>query len=258
MQSVGLAVCPKAGTTLLELDARKIHHKLPGTGNIAAFLRAIEIRVLRLDTRLERNQLVEIVLLLLHVGPELRNPVPARGNAIAWAKQRLVAEMLHDDGLHRFCAGIRFRPGERACSIEYRYCELFYSNVVSNYLRGRPKARDHRALFVLAPRVGLSLSALSLLPLAVSQFNLDAVVPTSILVALCMGICGWYAVHTIGSVHHDREHRDKLLSDSSKEHEALAYRPEVDPNAVIKLAADGSVMYSNPASRISAHLKSVA
>ncbi|MFC1665532.1 hypothetical protein ACFL17_07895 [Pseudomonadota bacterium] len=116
---------------VLESNLMNEGQDFPGTGNIARFCRHHDLDSLRFDIRLESNQVVEALLVLLYAFPELKNAHPMSLEDELWGQKRIAAALLTKDGLHRFCQLMRYQPAKRQYEVEYPYCEMFFSHVVT-------------------------------------------------------------------------------------------------------------------------------
>lgn len=202
---------------MLRAHRREAERVLPNTAELAATLRDIPVESVRLSTRLESNQIVEVILTLLHVKDHLAEAVPEPDPVSeTWAPRRLAGLMQAGTGFHKFCALMRYCPEEKRYEVDYAYCELFFTHVVNNLVNRYSRARDHRALFAAAPRVGLVVAGIILLWSVVGVSNPMAGLASGAVLALLMGAAAWYAVFTMGSIQYDREHRDALLRDANR------------------------------------------
>lgn len=204
---------------------------LPGTDHVAAALAALGIAEVRLDTRMERDQVLEALLVTLYAGPMLASAAPGDAAEATWDRRRLASAMVGSAGLHRFCLILRFHRDAGVLAVEYTYCELFYSRVVNSWIDRLSRTRDHRALFAAAPWLGLHVGLLLLLGLALWQIGATVAVVGGVVLAVAVGGTVGLLVYTLGSVQHDREHRDALLREHLRElremNETLEYRVRV-------------------------------
>ncbi len=114
------------------------------------------IHHIRVDTRLESNQIQDLLTFLYAHGPELAS---RHGTG---RSRSIVAQLQSQDGLHFNCMQIRLC--DDLLVVKYSYCVTRLSLAVRWFERRHRRLGDHRALFHAAPRYGILAVAL---PLAV-------------------------------------------------------------------------------------------
>ncbi len=120
---------------------------------LCEFLRQCGVRRLQLDTRLESNQIEDVVRLLMAYRRELDRRQDGRTGG------RVPDLMRSHEGLHLNCMQLRFQDG--VLIAQYSYCVTRLSLAVRWFERRHHRFADHRALFHAAPRYGLLVVALT-------------------------------------------------------------------------------------------------
>ena len=174
---------------------------------LCAFLERIAIRSLELETRLESNQIVDVLMFLYTyrraLSPRHDGSKPATG---------VGGQLLSDHGVHFCCTQIRVR--DQALMVEYSYCVTRLSQLVRWFERKHLHFSDHRALFHAAPRYGALAVALSLAVLL--AFVLTNSLQLLIVAALVQGAVLFAAVYLffrgMGSIEYDNEEKAYRLA----------------------------------------------
>ena len=195
--------------------AGEYHASYLDTEIIAERLRAYGIRGVRLDTKLEYGQVVEALLLLLHVAGSLQGAEPCDDGTCpsysGWRRSIIAGRMLHSEGLRRVCAIMRIDPEERMFSVEYSYCELFLSRAVTHYVQKQDRFRDHRVLLHAAPWTAVVVFALMASVWLSAQW-LPAIggLAWFVMAALIALLFGGYT-QAIGAFLYTQEHYEQLV-----------------------------------------------
>jgi response regulator RpfG family c-di-GMP phosphodiesterase len=243
-----IRIPPDRNQLLFESAGSFEAHPLPGTAALHASLANLNIRTLRLDTRLEGNQLEDAILLLLHAAPEASEASPMEeAYPEGWNPRKMAGAMLGDEGLHRYCGLMRLRPDPGRFEIEYSYCELAYSRAIGDLIKHWSHSGDHRALFHAAPRAAAAVGLFGSLTLILLYAWPAAGYALAVLLLIVGAAGAGYGIFALGSMRYDREHRDSLLQESTREIQALAHFPQANPDPVLKLDAEGQLLYRNPA-----------
>lgn len=223
--------------------------EFPGADSLARLMRTIDLRAVRLDTRLEYNQIVGAMMLFLHARPDRTEAAPLHGEYAGWNRRTIAGLMRGETGHHRLCALLRYHPAERVYEVEYSYCELFFTKMVRRFVQTRKVFPDHRALFAAAPRAAILVILLCAMPVAWAQWSLP--VGIALWVVISIGAMATVAIglYTLGSIQYDQEHQEQLIKGYMRQITALSRFPESDPNPVLKINLDGQVVYMNPAVR---------
>jgi class 3 adenylate cyclase len=221
----------------------------PGTEACGAWLSAHGIKEVHLDTRLELGQIVEAFLVLIYAADHLGEDIPADEGYSGWSAPGVAAAMRSPFGYHKFCALLRYKPGEGLYEVEYSYCDLFFSRMVTTYLERGAQHQDHRALFKAVPRaVFLVFTLVALLGIFAAVYpvaGMLAILSAGIGAAALAGA----AIHTLASIQYAREHYDMLSQELLAQVGGLSRFPEANPNPLLKLSLEGEVAYANPAAR---------
>ncbi|MCG8480296.1 MAG: HD domain-containing protein [Spirochaetales bacterium] len=231
---------------------------LPGTNELSRRLADIGIRRIEFDVRLEDGQILDACTLLysvrrrLHEQPKRTiHDAPYRG----WDPRRAADALYSPGGVHVRCQTMRLLDGG-VFRVDYSYCDLFFTSLLQKALSRRPRHRDHRTIFSLAPQITLLVGLVLFLPLP-----LLSVAPISARVIMALGAVGGtaavgIAIYTLASVQYARENYQRLSRDLLERIAELSRFPEVNPHLVSRIESDGTVSYLNPAGR--ELLKSVA
>lgn len=192
----------------LSWDVNELHGPLPQSASLthlATFLRTRGLKILRLDTRLESGQIVDVLTYLLLA----LNPTSGHGR-FEEARDRLRAELESQEGMKVSCSISVLSEG--LVEVRYWHCRLWLSRLLEKHLQRQKRQRDHRSLFRLAPRLALLAATLAMLAF-VSAASLPASlsVVVKLLTALLTGAVVWVTVRTLGAVVYDREHSDILV-----------------------------------------------
>jgi serine phosphatase RsbU (regulator of sigma subunit) len=164
------------------------------------FLSDFGIRHLELDSRLESNQVADILTLLFAYRRELRQPK-------SWPVDSPASRLRGDGGVTFACALTKIHGD--TLLISYSYCMTRFSRLVAWFKNRQRHLQDHRALFRAAPRYGV---VLGLAPLAVFLlYYLDgssvALLMSSILAAAGVFATTYFFFMTVGSLVYDNEEK---------------------------------------------------
>ncbi len=221
-------------------------HIISNTEFFPEMFSGLPVNELILDTSLEANQITDFIVLVFSAMDKTNIDLIVEKNYSA-ISNRVILDMLEPEkGHHKFCMKIFFDPGKKIIRVDYSYCELFFSSVISRYL-SRSSEGDHRDLFYIAPRAGLFITLLLMSILLLFLGFETHKLLLSLALSFLFGGGVWYFWYTIGSLRYDNEHRERLLAESAREMRALSYFPENNPNMVLKFSASGELLYSNPA-----------
>jgi serine phosphatase RsbU (regulator of sigma subunit) len=165
-----------------------------------SFLSDFGIRHVELDSRLESNQVSDVLTLLFSCRRDLRQAKPRSKDALATRLRR-------DGGVTFACALIRIH--DNTLSVSYSYCMTRFSRLVAWFKKRQRHLQDHRALFRAAPRYG---AVLGLAPLGVFTLYYFNGYPSVLLVASLFAAAGVFATTflffmTVGSLVYDNEEK---------------------------------------------------
>jgi len=166
---------------------------------LCEFLRGCGIGRVQLDTRLESNQVEDVLRLLMAYRKRLTSPNAGQNGGH-------VPALLHSrDGLHFNCMQLRVQDG--AIIARYSYCVTRISLAVRWFERRHRRFADHRALFHAAPRYGLL--AVALTGAVLGGFLLTGSVPFLVAAMAVEAVILFTAVYVfmrgMGSIEYDNE-----------------------------------------------------
>ena len=133
-----------------------------GLGRVARLLTGMGIGQLRLDRRLESNQVGDVLILLLANRSGIRRA--GAGRSPGGAAGRIVS----DEGVPFACT--RTRVAEGTLEVTYSYCTTRFSQFVRWFVRSSHRFADHRALFHAAPRWAMLLGSITVGPFLIYSF----------------------------------------------------------------------------------------
>jgi serine phosphatase RsbU (regulator of sigma subunit) len=183
--------------------------RLPGGGELTplrdwkrlwTFLSDFGIRLVELDSRLESNQISDVLTMLFAYRRDLRQ-----------AKRRpadSLASRLRDGGGITFACALTEIQGD-TLSVSYSYCMTRFSRLVAWFKNRQRHLQDHRALFRAAPRYG---ALFGLAPLGVFVlYRLDGssavLFVASIFAAAVVFATTYLFFMTVGSLVYDNEEK---------------------------------------------------
>jgi serine phosphatase RsbU (regulator of sigma subunit) len=136
----------------LRIGFRKYPHELDRFQKLWAFLRSINIDHIRLDTRLESNQIEDVLSFLYYYKRKIRKHNSGQNFG------GIIKQLFNPHGVHLACTQTCIE--NRTLQIAYSYCTLQFSKVVHWFERRNRNFRDHRTLFHAAPRYALFIMIL--------------------------------------------------------------------------------------------------
>ena len=165
-----------------------------------SFLSDFGIRHVELDSRLESNQVSDVLTLLFSCRRELSQAKPR-------SKDALANRLRGDGGVTFACALTRIH--DDTLSVSYSYCMTRFSRLVAWFKKRQRHLQDHRALFRAAPRYG---AVLGLAPLGVFTLYYFNGYPSVLLLASLFAAAGVFATTflffmTVGSLVYDNEEK---------------------------------------------------
>ncbi|MDP3980984.1 MAG: hypothetical protein Q8Q33_06215, partial [Chlamydiota bacterium] len=179
---------------------RSVH--FPDSHDIARHFHDMGLRKLRFETRLESNQVSDVLNLFCHIAPDIKRK--ERGQRII---RKDIWDPLHaQEGLKRYCAQIRLEQNDTLIDIRYSYCQLTFSKVVSHLKKFGKVFKDHRWFFYAAPRFSLVLTiGFIVIPLLFQYILPGFKMPAIIVIALLIGTLTYILFQTVGSIEYDKE-----------------------------------------------------
>jgi len=176
----------------------------------------------KLDTRLERNQIEDVVSFLYYYKQKIRKHNSGQ------ILRSVIRHLFNSHGVHLACT--RTCIQNRTLQISYSYCTLQFSNVVHWFERRNRNFRDHRTLFHAAPRYGLLAMILFASPSIIyavvsNQFYLLLII--SLTSALLFGLI-YILFMVVGSIEYDNEEKAYNLTKTNKQLEQYTAQIQAD------------------------------
>ncbi|MHC4474914.1 MAG: PP2C family protein-serine/threonine phosphatase [Planctomycetota bacterium] len=206
----------------LRIGRRKHPHVLDGYQRLWDFLYSLGVRRLKLDERLESNQIEDIFALLYSHRRRLQKRDSSRANHGA------VRRLLSEEGVHIACTNTFIR-GE-TLSISYSYCVTQFSRLVRWFEQKNRTFSDHRALFYAAPRYALLVGLVAACPGVIFAWLHGDwyLLVISGLVALALTGLLYLFLMVIGSVEYDNEEKAYRLGRAYGELKSYTARIQAD------------------------------
>ena len=195
----------------LRIGIKKYPHELDHFQELWVFLKSIDIDNIKLDPRLERYQIEDVISFLYYY----KHKIPKHNSG--HNPRGLIRHLFSPHGVHLACTQTCIQ--NQTLQISYSYCTLQFSNVVHWFERRNRKFRDHRTLFHAAPRYGLLAMILFAGPsiiyaVATNQFYLLLLIClTSVLL---FGLIYIFFM-VVGSIEYDNEEKAYNLTKSNKQ-----------------------------------------
>jgi serine phosphatase RsbU (regulator of sigma subunit) len=178
---------------------------LEGRDRLWAFLHEAGVRAIELEPRLESNQIVDVFQVLFASRRHLHRC------AAGHSTHGLVAALQSPDGLAFACTVTRLNEG--VLTVSYSYCRTRLSRLVTWFEKRHPRLADHRALFWAAPRYGLLMGVMVILPFALymlSGTRLALLAATTASALIVFGFSHLFFM-TIGGLVYDNEEQGHQL-----------------------------------------------
>ena len=213
---------PDGGLQSLRVGPRRYPYDAPDQEHLWEFLLSIGIRRVVLDTRLERNQVEDVMALLCshrrNLAQRSSNPVPPGP----------VHDLLSATGLHLACTDTAIQG--QTLRIAYSYCALPFSRGLRWFESYHKNFRDHRALFHTAPRyaalAGIIVTGPIIIYALISQ-NWPLFSLSMISNVVLLGIIYLFFL-TVGSVEYDNEEQAYQLRRAFSELKVYTDRVQSD------------------------------
>lgn len=204
-ESLCLTVEPE-GRVRIERPGERNPPVLEDCPDLCALLDRLGIRGLKVDTRLESNQIEDILILLYAYRRDLSPGGSTPG------KRKAVKRMYDDEGLHFNC--MQIRRTDESLVVRYSYCTTRLSLAVRWYERRHRHFSDHRALFQAAPRYGALAAGLAILVLVgfLMTDSLVFLVTGTLVEAAILFTAVYVFMRGMGSVEYDNEESAYRLS----------------------------------------------
>jgi serine phosphatase RsbU (regulator of sigma subunit) len=165
-----------------------------------SFLSDFGIRHVELDSRLESNQVSDVLTLLFACRRDLRQAKPRSADSLA--------TRLRDPGGVTFACALTRIQGD-TLSVSYSYCMTRFSRLVAWFKKRQRHLQDHRSLFRAAPRYGaiLGLAPLGVFSLYYVNGSSGALFVASLLAAVGVSATTYLFFMTVGSLVYDNEEK---------------------------------------------------
>lgn len=248
MTKLFLVVTSPGGPLVLSAESSDFEFPSYQAERFSRYLTASGIGRIELDTTLESGQIVEAMLLFLYVHSVLDRADPSAVEYERWNRRRIASALLGAAGYKKFCAQIRLDRDAGVLDVAYSYCPLPLSRVTQR-LTGFSAYADHRTLFRLAPRASVVAFLSIVLPAAAAAWNpaFSSVVTGIVAVGFAAGV--GIGIRTIGAIQYDKENYEKIKAAHLERITHLSRFPAVNPQPVIEIGADGSIVYLNPSAK---------
>jgi len=175
------------------------------------FLLSLDIKRMEFDSRLETNQVSDIMTLLYSYRRQLGKRQPGK------IPGGIVGRLVSQQGLHASCTCVSIRA--QTLVISYTYCTLAFSRLMRWFERKHRNFHDHRALFNAAPRYAVLVWIIAIAPSIVYtkiygdwfQFTISA------FAAFLLAGLVYVFFMVAGSVEYDNEEKDYQLTRAYRE-----------------------------------------
>jgi len=211
-----------AAVEFLRIGVKKHPHKLNRFQKLWTFLKSINIDNIKLDTRLERNQIEDVLSFLYYYKQKIRKHNAGQNLS------GVVRHLFNSQGVHLACT--RTCIQNRTLQIAYSYCTLQFSNVVHWFERRNRNFRDHRTLFHAAPRYALLVMIIFASPgiiyaVVSNQFYLLLII--SLTAIFLLGLI-YILFMIVGSIEYDNEEKAYNLTKTNKQLEQYTAQIQAD------------------------------
>jgi serine phosphatase RsbU (regulator of sigma subunit) len=168
------------------------------------FLSDLGIRHVELDSRLESNQVADVLTLLFACRRDLTQAKRLPADSLA--------ARFRDDGGVTFACALTNIQGD-TLSISYSYCMTRFSRLVAWFKKRQRHLQDHRALFRAAPRYGvvLGLAPIGVFLLYYLNGSSWALLSASVVAAGGVFVTTYFFFMTVGSLVYDNEEKAHRL-----------------------------------------------
>lgn len=222
VNTMSMSLDREASVESVRIGLKKYPHELDRFHQLWAFLKSIDIVHIHLDTRLERNQIEDVISFLYYHQKEIRkhNSGQAVGN--------LTRHLFDSQGIHLACTFTCIRG--KTLEISYSYCTLQFSKVIRWFERRNRNFHDHRSLFHSAPRYALAVMLLFAGPSMVyafvsNQYILLLLISVTSMMLFCLVYIFFMVV---GSIEYDNEEQAFNLIRANKQLKQYTARIQAD------------------------------
>jgi serine phosphatase RsbU (regulator of sigma subunit) len=187
-------------------------------------LLSLDIRRIEFDSRLETNQVTDIMTLLYCYRHRLRSRQSGKIGA------GIAGRLVSPEGLHTACTCVSIE--DHTLVIRYTYCTLAFSRLMHWFEQKHKNFHDHRALFNAAPRYAVLVWIIAIAPSIVYtkiygdwfQFTISA------FAAFLLAGLVYVFFMVAGSVEYDNEEKDYQLTRAYREVTTYADQVKADLN----------------------------
>jgi serine phosphatase RsbU (regulator of sigma subunit) len=182
---------------------------------------SLGIRKLCLDPRLEMNQVQDLFVFLKGREKALRFREKKSRKSVS-------AGLVNGYPIHFSCADVTLQ--DTVLFVKYSYCTLQYSHLVHWFEHRNKSFRDHRALFHMAPRYGLIVSAAIFTPsiLCAGWYQQWLILFMLLTASVVLYGVTFTFLMVIGSVEYDNEEKAYQLSRTNTQLRFYASRIQAD------------------------------
>jgi serine phosphatase RsbU (regulator of sigma subunit) len=219
---ISIDISSDATVESLRIGLKKYPHELDRFQKLWTFLKSINIDRIKLDTRLESNQIEDILSFLYYYQRKFRKHNSGRNIG------GIVKQLFNPHGVHLACTQTCIE--NRTLQIAYSYCTLQFSKVVHWFERRNRNFRDHRTLFHAAPRY-----ALLIMILVTSPGIIYTIVSGQFYFFLIMGFSAiflfgliYMLFMVVGSIEYDNEEKAYNLISTNKQLKQYTARIQAD------------------------------
>ena len=195
-----------------------------GTGpsrKLAEFLSSLSIHSLVFDSDLESNQMRDVLETLWSVRSQVGGERPTWWDSLL-GRDRMQSALASGSGLRVSCAEVTLDEASGQLRVRNCCCPLTFPRAVRAYMRRGAQFNNHRAFFRVAPRCGMAVASLTLLPVLVALVLGRPpyfILAVGICVAALVGLGAVVVLEAIGVVEYGKEHQAKQLQ---QQHQELA------------------------------------
>ncbi len=188
------------------------------------FLLSLGIERVEFDSRLETNQVTDIMALLY----TYRRKLGRRGEG--QIPGGIAGRLLSGEGLHAACACVSIK--EKTLVIDYTYCTLAFSRLMRWFERKHNRFHDHRVLFHAAPKYALLVAVIAIAPsiLYMRMYGDWFQFTISVFASLLLAGLVYMFFMVAGSVEYDYEEKDYQLTRAYREVKTYADQVKADLN----------------------------
>jgi serine phosphatase RsbU (regulator of sigma subunit) len=189
----------------MRIGLKKYPHELNVYQRLWNFLEELDIRCVKLDARLEKNQVEDVFVLLYGHRRELARRRYGR------ASRGVIRALLSTQGVLVACTRSSIQDG--TLIVSYSYCTLRFSRIVRWFEREHEAFPDHRALFRAAPRYALLIGVVTTCPgIILTYIYKDWFLLTILAIAtpVLIGLIYLFFM-VVGSVEYDNEEKEYNL-----------------------------------------------